>query len=1144
MTGLTRKPSFWIAYAGLALISVAIAWKLVPLALPLVNLDITLSRQDAIAKAEALSTRYRLAPDGARAAARFNHDQSTQNYVELEGGGKPAFAELVAGTIYAPYWWEVRLFAAGEVTESIVRFRPDGAVYGFAKRLPELFVPADAARLALDAPSARRLAEDRARDGWAVDFAPFKLLEQTQQKRTTGRVDHGFVYERMAQTIGDARFRLRIGVSGDELTEVTYYVHIPESFDRRFEELRSANNTIAGIASLSAGVLYGLGGCLLGALWLLRARWLQWRPALAAGLIVGALMGAMTLANTPAAWFGFDTAQSVTTFWLRQAGVALVVTLGGGLGYALVFMAAESLSRRAFPQHPQLWRAWSRDAAPTRQILGRTLGGYLFVPVELAMIAVFYYATNRWLGWWQPSESLTDPNILGSFVPALAPIAISLQAGFMEESLFRAVPLALAAIVGARFGKRGLAIGIAVVVQALIFGGAHANYPGFPSYSRPVELILPSVLWALIFLRFGLLPTVLLHALFDLTLFAIPVFLVDAPGSALQRALIIAAALVPLAVVLVRRWRAGAWGELPAALRNGAWRPATSAAETTEATAPAPVTAATQATAAAEQRVVARWIPAFQRSLPVLGVAGLVAWVVATPFSTDAPGLPIDRAQAVALADAALEARGVVLGVPWKRFSAIRLVSDEPSQWLGHKFVWREAGPAAYAKLVGTTLAPPLWEVRYASFEGEVADRAEEWRVTVNGDGSVRQVRHALPEARAGATLSRDAGLALVERALSERFGADPGVLKLIGAEEGRRPARTDWSFMFADPRIDVGKDGEARAVVDVAGDEIVGAGRFVHVPEAWQRIEREREGRQGIIGMALGVSIALAGLAALIVAIIQWTRGHCDRRALAAVAAIGFAISAAALANGWPQMAMGLHTAEPIASQVALAALGALLGGVVVALLFGLMAGVGAWAAVAQRPRAIAGRLPVWAAGAAAGLFAAGLGAIFERLAPAGVPRWPAFPVEATALPWFGALLQGAGALTAVTLALFLLFWIERLTGGWQRRGWLAVAVLTAVTVATMLIGTQDPVVAAFEGVVTGLAAAAIVYGLLRFDYLALPAYMATGYLLTFGESAAQRATPGAWVHAALAGAVTIAIAWGVTRYLSVARSRAAAAS
>ncbi len=167
----------------------------------------------------------------------------------------------------------------------------------------------------------------------------------------------------------------------------------------------------------------------------------------------------MTLAAAPTAWFGFDTAQSVTTFWVRQVGAALAIAFAGGLGYGLVFMAAESLSRRAFADHPQLWRVWSREAASTRQMLGRTLGGYLFVPIELALVAAFYYATNRWLGWWQPSEALTDPNILGSAVPALAPIAISLQAGFMEECLFRAVPLSLAALIGAHYGRRGTAIG-------------------------------------------------------------------------------------------------------------------------------------------------------------------------------------------------------------------------------------------------------------------------------------------------------------------------------------------------------------------------------------------------------------------------------------------------------------------------------------------------------------------------------------------------------------------------------------------------------------------------------------------------------------------------------------------------------------
>ena len=108
------------------------------------------------------------------------------------------------------------------------------------------------------------------------------------------------------------------------------------------------------------------------------------------------------------------------------------------------------------------------------------------------------------------------------------------------------------------------------------------------------------------------------------------------------------------------------------------------------------------------------------------------------------------RAAAERAADAALEAHGITLGPEWRRFSTVRKASDE-GQWTQHRFVWREAGPDAYRALVGTTLAPPLWEVRYAMFEGDVAARAEEWRVAINPDGSLRQVRHQLPEARPGA---------------------------------------------------------------------------------------------------------------------------------------------------------------------------------------------------------------------------------------------------------------------------------------------------------------------------------------------------------------------------------------------------------
>ena len=1127
---LTRRPAFWVAYVVLAIAALAVAWQLFPLAIPVVNLDIKLARADAVAKAREIAARQPLLPRELRAAARFTHDESVQNYVELEGGGKEAFSALVAGDVYSPYRWEVRLFAPGETTEETVRFRPDGTPQGFTLRLPQTFVPADASGLALDRATAQALAERTAHDDWGVDFGAYRLLEATEQTRPTGRVDHAFAYERTTGHLGDSRFRLRVAVTGNVLTEVAPFVFIPESFERRFSELRSANNAIAGAASVIAVLLYGIGGCIVAVLWLARRHWLLWRPAFAAGFFVGVLLGAASLADIPGAWFGFDTAQTVTSFWLREIGKAAAATIGGGLLLGLIFMAAESLSRRAFPAHPQLWRTGSREAAPTTAVLGRALGGYLFVPIELAFIAAFYAATNRLLGWWQPSEVLTDPEILGSAVPALGPIAMSLQAGFMEECLFRAVPLSLAALIGQRFGHRTAAIAIAVVVQALVFAGGHASYPGFPSYSRLVELFLPAIVWALIFLRFGLVPTILLHWLFDLILMSIPLFLVDAPGALASRGLAIAVGLVPLGVILARRLARGAWGELPDTLRNGAWQP------------PAPVPPPVAAAPAAVDTALPPWAVRFQRALVPLGIVGLAIWIMATPFRSDVPSLPVSRGQAVALADAALAARGITLGPEWRRLADIRLAPDNAARWEGHVFAWREAGAEAYRKLVGATLPPPMWEVRYARFEGDVEARAEEWRVTLDGQGAIRQVRHELPEAAPGARLSKADALALARKTVRERFGLDPATLTEIGAEERQRPARADWTFSFAEPDVVVGKGGEARAVVTIAGDEVAAYGRYIFVPEEWQRAERERDGGTTLLRMVLGGAVAIAALVAVVMAVIDWIHRRRDRRALFGMAAIVLVLGAATTANAWPEIAMNFDTTQPIAVQAAQGIALTLVGTVVAALGLGLAAGVGAYGAAHAHVRTLATRLPPWAAGMAAGAFVAGVAALAGAIVPKSVPLWPSLGIEALALPWLGAALAGTRTLYAIVIALFVLHWMSRLTSGWHRRGWL-VAVVAIVLFATLgMAGARDPVASGLAGALAGAAVIGTVYGLLRFDPLAIPAFVATGTALDFISSVLRKGNPASFVDLALVLVVVALIAWGATRYLERARAAAAA--
>ncbi len=1122
MTDITRKPAFWIAFAVISALSAAFAWRFFPQALPLIKLDVKMTRDDAIDRASALSGKLDLAPADARRSALFTHDGTTQNFVELEAGGKSRFAELLTGDIYAPYWWEVRMFKPNETAEARIRFRPDGTPYGFQLKLPEAGPGA-----ALDANAARTIAETRAREDWAIDFAPYKLLEQSNVRRSSGRVDHSFVYELEKEMLGDGKFRLRLTVAGDRLVELTRYVFVPEAFSLRYLEMRADNETIAKVASLAAAALYGIGGCILGTLWLLRRRALLWKRALVAGAIVAGINALAMLANAPQAWFSYDTAQPVWVFWGSQVGIAVLILLAGSVALALVFMAAEGLSRMAFPDHPQLWRVWSPQAAPTPSILGRTLGGYLWVPVELAVIAAFYFVTNRYFGWWQPSESLTDPNILGSALPALGPIGMALQAGFMEECLFRAVPLSIAALLGQRFGHRGLLIGLALVLQAIVFGAAHANYPGFPAYSRLVELVVPAFIWGLIFLRFGLLTTVILHAVFDLVLMSIPVFLVDGSGSGLNQALVIAAGLTPLVIVLLYRVRAGRWLDLPQALRNGAWRS----------------TAAAIDTAAARVRAGAgRWTTLIQRALPMLGIAGLLAIVFGGDFHSDAPALQVDRAKAEAVADAALKDRGVTLGPEWKQAAAIRLASEDGT-WLWHKFVWREGGHDAYAPLVGNWLAPPLWEVRYARFEGaDVVDRSEEWRVTVAADGSVRQVRHQLPERRPGAKLSREQARVIAEGEITRRFGLDPATLREVSVNDDSKPARNDWKFTYADPRVDAGEGGEARVAVEIAGDEVVGEGRYIFVPEAWQRAETDRAGRLAVAKSVVAMALIVLVVAALVSSIIAWSRGRFDRRAFWIASLIMLAAAAINTVNQWPLLGMHLSTAEPVTTQISLYLAGAVLKAVLSALVCGVLAGVASFAARAHVEPGLTQPM-LWMRGGAAALFVSGVDALLGRLSPDTAPTWPSYKAEELWVPWLGRIGgTAASALMAMTVTVITLYWIDRLTAGWTRRRALGVLVLMLAQAGVAAANADQWMDIITAGTIGGALATVIYATVLRFDLRIAPALVAVQLIIGFISDAAQKQTAQATVLALVATATVLALAWAATRYLLHPGSQAAA--
>ena len=326
------------------------------------------------------------------APSRFAHDGATQNYVELEGGGKAAFGALVAGrSSTRRTGGTCGIFKPGDVSEVTIRFRPDGAPNGFARRVPETYVRDAADQGAFGRRGARRSPRSARAPDWKLDLAPYRAARavaadaahrprrprvRLPARRNAGRGAHPAAARRSPATSSSRSRRT---------------CTCPNRSSAASANCAARTTRSPASPASSAGLLYGLGGCILGVLWLARQHWL----AVAAGARRGLRRRRTDGGDEPVRGARPRGSTSTPRNRRRRSGCGRsaprrLVALGGGLAYALVFMAAESLARRAFPHHPQLWRRLvARRRRDARGARAHRSAATCFVPLELALVAAF-----------------------------------------------------------------------------------------------------------------------------------------------------------------------------------------------------------------------------------------------------------------------------------------------------------------------------------------------------------------------------------------------------------------------------------------------------------------------------------------------------------------------------------------------------------------------------------------------------------------------------------------------------------------------------------------------------------------------------------------------------------------------------------
>ena len=1104
---LFRSPFFWISATIVSACFIFFGIYYFSQAFPIVHIDLTMNRSQALQQAAVTAEKNQLGPAGYQQAATFFTATSVKTFVELEGGGKNAFVQMMEQHLYEPYTWRVRHFKEFEKNEATIYFTPSGQPYGFIETISE-----DTAGANIAVEQAQSIAERDAIKNWHINFDHYKLVETSKEVLPSGRGDHTFVYERPDQKIGEGYYRLSLTVSGDKLTSLIHWVKIPETFTRRYQEMRSANEIIAWAATLAMLLLYIIGGCIIGLFFLYRQQWVIWRTPLLWGIGLSCLLMLTQINQLPLSWMYYNTAHTMSVFLLRQFTTMLFSFFYLTFFLSLIFMTAESLTRKAFGRQLQFWKIWSPPVASSYAVLGRTIGGYLLISLLFAFVISFYLLTTRYFGWWLPSSKLFDPNILATYLPWLSPLVLSLNAGFMEECLFRAVPLAGAALLGNRFGKRNYWIAATFILQAVVFSAAHANYPAQPAYARLVELIIPSFTFGGIYLAFGLLPAIISHFIYDVVWFSIPIFVSFAPGALLNKGFIIFFALTPLWVVLRARIKVGHWATIVKNSLNAAWQPLPLPKKEKR---PIPVSKKIMFSTAKKYIIF------------TCGIIGILSWLLTTQFKNDAYPLNITRIQAIQQAQKQLEKQDIVLTVPWKPLTGVFATYENNLLELQHRFIWQEGGKENYQKLLGTYLMPPYWIVRFAQFEGDIIERAEEYRLLSQTANTIFRTLHMLPQTRSGAQLTEKQARIIAQDAVKKQFNLDPTALEEIAATAQQQPARKDWTFIFADHLHYSLEKGQARIYVVVSGDMVTDTFRYIHVPEEWERNEQNKQNRAAIIKMLCSLLLVIFFVASSIIVFRQW-RPLVSRKMFLSIFGIFLILFAGTIVNEWPRIIFQFNTTAPVTNQL-FQTFSALI----------LMVFIRA-SAISFLIAAITMVKPIitlpkigmtYLIGINIGLFIAGAHALVDYLLPSTEPLWANYAALGTFSPAFAVIANlFITYITSTLLYLIFCALVDYGTNHWQKRQLLFSFLFILFGLLAYGLGTLNDLLNWFiMGTIMGSVVALSYYFVIRFDRALIPLITGTIFILYTIQQALFNAYPQAAIAHVIAALIIgiVSIYW-----------------
>ncbi len=842
---------------------------------PAASINYALTSQQAAVKAKDLAAELGYDVSKNIQTTVFQNDEEAKSVLEFKLGIKAA-NELMKNDV--PVWlWRTRFCKELSKEQMYIAYTTSGQLASVNHKLEnDLKLPA------LSKEEAQHEAEIFIDKFAHQDLTKYQLFDYGTEAKPN-RIDQHFEWKRGG--FPESSLRIRVDIAGNKVSAYRYYLAPSDTWTREYKKIRENNELLGKIASffIFLFIVATIGAFVYG----LNTHNVRWRFTLISSAIVALLLildQGNNWTNTIDAQY--DTSLTFTNFVGKQFVMILLLTVGALLMSITLAGGAEIVYRRCWPKQMALPYLLTLRGMAQQDFLQKTIYGYLIVGGMMLWV-ISYYMVGQKFNFFCPL-GVDDYKTIGTFCPAVSAALIGVSAAGLEEFTCRVVALGL-------LNKLLKNFWLANIIQAVIWGFAHSQYPQQPSYARGLELSVVGLVFGWIINRYGVLPCFVAHYLYDAFLTVEPVFATH------QLSLTIPAiiSLVPFlgAAVYSKRW---------AAKRNLVESDLSNAATQAEI-----VPKARHEVEIDRHEVV--YVPLSQRWRLILVAATLLCFATffvntAKPIGSEKI-VAVDSTRALALAKRYLHEDA---NVDDSYQSEIELISkpaqSDVEQW---QYFFEQLGKSKTAELY-TQIEPCLeWRVRFFK-----PQESKIYWVFMNADGRKRATVLENSDEGKGRKLSETEALATVDAYLKKnRPEFTP--YEVVGKNRIERSDRIDYEFELHVPKFDVGATA-AKVKAGVKGDEISDLKIDWDLPDSWLWPRTKLKWYQqvdgvlrAIFGIVLLVAFLSWGIYVLRATSIRWTGPLL-------LSGVGLMVTMVAAVNGAKKLFYSYNTAESLESFIA----------------------------------------------------------------------------------------------------------------------------------------------------------------------------------------------------------------------------------